>query len=113
SRKLHEAATSGARDAVAHWTTAAAVAAALADWVATTPEGTVLNVNVPNVPLAELAGIRRAELAPFGTVRSSVVESTPNGGRLQMELRPTTEEMPPDSDTGLVSRGFVAVTPIV
>jgi 5'-nucleotidase len=74
---------------------------------------TVLNVNVPNRPVEHLAGARLAELAPFGTVRSSVVESSPGGGRLQMELRPTTDEVPPESDTGLVARGYVAVTPIV
>lgn len=132
SRKLHEAAASGPAtpttpagdgseatvdvepvSTVAHWGTAAAVGARMAGWVLTAPDCTVLNVNVPNLPLDRLAGARLAELAPFGTVRSSVVEASPEGGRLQMELRPTNEEMPPDSDTGLVAQGYVAVTPIV
>jgi 5'-nucleotidase len=98
---------------VAFWGTAAAVAVTATGWLTTAPECAVLNVNVPNRPVEHLAGARLAELAPFGTVRSSVVEASPGGGRLQMELRPTTDEVPPDSDTGLVARGYVAITPIV
>ena len=125
SRTLHERA-GGAGDGtgasavsvsgevrVAQWSTAAEVAVTATGWLATAPDLAVLNVNVPNLPVEHLAGARLAELAPFGTVRSSVVESSPGGGRLQMELRPTTDEVPPDSDTGLVGRGYVAVTPIV
>lgn len=98
---------------LAHWDAAAAVAVGMVPWLVDAPDLTVLNVNVPNLPVGEMAGARLARLAPFGTVRSSVVESAPGGGRLQMELRPTNNDMPPDSDTGLVARGFVAVTPIV
>jgi 5'-nucleotidase len=97
----------------AYWRSAAAVAVTATRWLAGSPDTTVLNVNVPNRPVEQLAGARLAELAHFGTVRSSVVETTPGGGRLQMELRPTTDEVAPDSDTGLVARGFVAITPIV
>jgi 5'-nucleotidase len=111
SRKLHE--RPGGSAAEAEWSAAASVAAIATGWLATAPECSVLNINVPNLPVEEMAGARLANLAPFGTVRSSVVEASPGGGRLQMELRPTTEEVPPDSDTGLVARGFVAVTPIV
>jgi 5'-nucleotidase len=100
-------------DRAAYWGSAAAVAVTATRWLATAPDLTVLNVNVPNRPVEHLSGARLAELAPFGTVRSSVVESSAGGGRLQMELRPTTDEVPPDSDTGLVARGYVAVTPIV
>ena len=59
-----------------------------------------------------LAGARAATLAPFGTVRSAVVETAEGGGRLQMELRPTTVELPPDCDTALVKAGYVAVSAI-
>lgn len=95
-----------------HWATAAQVAAAALPWLAAAPAGTVLNLNVPDLPAERLAGARVATLAPFGTVRSAVVESAEGGGRLQMELRPTDEELPPDCDTALVKQGFVAVSPI-
>ncbi len=95
-----------------HWATAAEVGAAAARWLATAPPTTVLNVNVPDRAPDDLAGARQATLAPFGTVRSSVVEAAEGGGRLQMELRPNTEQLPPDCDTALVQAGYVAVSAI-
>ena len=95
-----------------HWRTAADVAAAAVDWLMAAPRGTVLNLNVPDVPADQLAGARAARLAPFGTVRSTVVESAEDGGRLQLELRRTTDELPADCDTALVAAGYVAVSAI-
>lgn len=100
------------RGAPEHWATAAAVAASALGWLTQAPKGTVLNLNVPDLPTAMLAGVRPAALAPFGTVRSTVVESAEDGGRLQVELRPTTEQLPPDCDTALVAAGYVAVSAI-
>ena len=99
-------------DRPAEWDTAAAVAASAVSWLASdqAPPCTVLNVNVPNLTLDRLEGARSATLAPFGTVRSSVVEAAPDGGRLQIEFRPTDTELPPDSDTAIVAQGFVSVT---
>jgi 5'-nucleotidase len=68
----------------------------------------VLNLNVPNVPLTELQGVRSAPLAPFGTVRTAV---TATGDRhLQLEFRETEWEIPPDTDTALVRAGYATVT---
>jgi 5'-nucleotidase len=95
-----------------HWTPAAAVAAEALAWLLDAPERTVLNLNVPDRPLDEVLGARWGELAAFGTVRSAVVEPAPNGGRLQVELRPSQVELPPGSDTALVTAGYVAATTI-
>jgi 5'-nucleotidase len=92
------------------WQAAATVATSLVGWVAAAPPCTVLNVNVPNLPLDELKGVRAGELAPFGTVRTGVETPAGEGTGLQLQLRPTTDEVPPDSDTGLVGQGFVSVT---
>jgi 5'-nucleotidase len=98
-------------DRPAEWDTAAAVGASAASWLASeAPPCTVLNVNVPNLTLDRLGGARSATLAPFGTVRSSVVEAAPDGGRLQIEFRPTDTELPAGSDTAIVAEGFVSVT---
>jgi 5'-nucleotidase len=100
-------------DRPAEWESAAAVAASAVSWLASdeAPPCTVLNVNVPNLTMDRLKGARAAAtLAPFGTVRSSVVEAAPDGGRLQIEFRPSEAELPPDSDTALVAQGFVSVT---
>ena len=95
-----------------HWASAATVAAEALGWLLAAPDRTVLNLNVPDLPLDEVLGARWATLAAFGTVRSAVLEPAPNGGRLQMELRPNNVELPPDSDTALVNAGYVAVTTI-
>jgi 5'-nucleotidase len=100
------------RGAPEHWDTAAAVAVDAPAWLVDAPKATVLNLNVPDLPIGKLAGVRPASLAPFGTVRSTVVESAEDGGRLQVELRPTTDELPPECDTALVAAGFVAVSAI-
>lgn len=103
-----------------HWDTAAALAVEATAWLAGAPERTVLNINVPDRSLADLAGVRWASLAPFGTVRAAIAEADLPGdaavgtvGRLQMELRETGEVLPPDSDTALVLAGFAAVTELV
>jgi 5'-nucleotidase len=94
------------------WPTAATLACAAVRWLSDAPVKTVLNLNVPNVPLEEVRGVRWATLAPFGTVRAAIIEPAASGGRLQMELRPTGVELPEGCDTALVLDGFAAVTSI-
>jgi 5'-nucleotidase len=91
--------------------TASAVAVLGLDWLIIQPPRTVLNINVPDLDLSALRGIREARLAPFGTVRAAVAES--QDGRIQMELRATGVELEEDTDTALVNAGFVAVTSLV
>jgi len=93
------------------WTTAAHLAQLALDWLVHQPARTVLNLNVPNLPLHEVHGVRWATLAPFGTVRAAVAES--RDGRIQMELHPTGVELPEASDTAIVHAGYAAVTSIV
>jgi 5'-nucleotidase len=91
-----------------HWDSAGAYAVAAVEWVAGAPAKTVVNLNVPDLELPEIKGVRWAELAPFGTVRIHVGE--PVEGRLQVELRETGQVLPPDTDTALVEAGYAAVT---
>ena len=96
---------------VYQWETAATLAVSALEWLLGRPKRTVLNLNVPNVPLADVRGVREATLAPFGTVRAALVES--QGGGLQMELAEHGMELPPDSDTALVRAGYAAVTALL
>jgi 5'-nucleotidase len=93
------------------WDTAGTLAVHALEWLVDQPAKTVLNLNVPNLPLDELRGVRWARLAPFGTARAHLVESP--SGALQMELRPHGEVLPADSDTALVREGYAAITSIV
>jgi 5'-nucleotidase len=94
-----------------HWDTAGQLAVLALEWLVDQPPKTLLNLNVPNVPIADLKGVRWARLAPFGTVRAQLVGSPETG--LQMELRAHDEKLPDDSDTALVSDGYAAITSIV
>jgi 5'-nucleotidase len=95
-----------------HWDTAGSLAVGALEWLIDQPARTLLNLNVPNLPLDEVKGVRWASLAPFGTVRAQLVDS-PDGSGLQMELREHDEKLPDDSDTALVRDGYAAITSIV
>jgi 5'-nucleotidase len=91
--------------------TAAAFAVAAVGWVGAQPNGTVLSVNVPNLPIDEVRGVRSGRLAPFGVVRT-VFEGEVEG-RLQLVLKETEEELADDTDTMIVNRGWVSVNALV
>jgi 5'-nucleotidase len=76
----------------------------------TTPEGTVINLNVPDRPAGDVRGIRRAALARFGQVTMSIAESDEKFVRLSM----TEEEARPDpgTDLALLLEGWATVTAI-
>lgn len=91
-----------------HWETAAALALPAMAWVGEQPPRTVVNLNVPNLPLEEVRGVRWGELAEFGSVRTALIES--QGGRLQMEFVGRRDEHPEHTDAGLVSRGYASIS---
>jgi len=93
-----------------HWETAARVARVVLPWLVDAPARTVLNVNTPDIPLADLRGVRFAELAPVGGVRTVITGRDDTG--LDLDLVANEEPMPDDSDTALIRAGWAAVTPI-
>ena len=94
-----------------HWETAAAVARRALSWVVSeAAPGVVLNVNVPNVALSELAGFRPAALASFGAVQFNVSER--GEGYVRMSLSEINAEFEPGTDAALLSQGFATYTPL-
>jgi len=74
----------------------------------------VINVNVPNLPYAELAGWRRTEVALLPPRALARAELIPKGGHdgaydVQMEWGDPVE-LPPETDSGAVEAGYVSVT---
>jgi 5'-nucleotidase len=94
------------------WETAAAFAAAAVEWV-TDPIGgpRVLNLNVPNLPLGDVRGVREARLAPYGTVWTASADTTT--GDLLLEFKGNDVEPDPDTDLALVRAGYAAVSPLL
>jgi 5'-nucleotidase len=99
-----------------HWDTAAQVAAAVVETVLATPDAAtfVINLNVPNVPFDEIAGWRHTEVAllPPRTVASGVlhpIEGREGAFSVEMVWGDAVE-LPPETDSGAVERGIVAVS---
>ena len=102
-------------DGHVHWDTAASVAVDLAGWFMTGDELRALNVNVPNVPRADLRGVRWAPLAPVGAIRSvitGVTETADREGFRVLTAHEATDPAmaPPESDRALVAGGWVTLT---
>jgi 5'-nucleotidase len=101
-----------------HYGTAATVAAAVMAWLLQAPAGTVLNVNVPDLPVERIRGVREAPLARFGTVEATM--STPLGPATEtteaetlfVRLGPGAGAGASDAgtDAALLAAGFVTVT---
>jgi 5'/3'-nucleotidase len=90
------------------WDTAAAIAAAAIGWVATPGRDgpRVLNLNVPNVAPADVAGVREASLARFAEAWSA--ETRP--GEVLLHYEGHAGDPAGSSDLTLVKSGYATVT---
>ncbi len=94
------------------WETAATFAVAAVEWTASNSDSRprVLNINVPNLPVDEVLGVREATLAAHGEVWIAAADVS--GGDLKIEFKGLGEAAP-GTDVALVREGYVAVTPLV
>jgi 5'-nucleotidase len=112
------------------WETPVTLACNLVPVVAASDRGTVLNLNVPALPLSELRGVRHGALGRAGLIRSVRSEETVDqvhahqavvmGGAVTLALRGRGQdqaaeaaEIDADSDAGLVRDGWASLTPIL
>lgn len=72
------------------------------------PELTVLNVNVPAVPPAQMRGSRWAKVDEFG--HFNVASQSQGGTALDLGVRDRSTGTDPDSDTALCLDGYVTLT---
>jgi 5'-nucleotidase len=94
-----------------HWDTALAVARTVIEWVTSAEPGTVMNVNVPNVPPERLRGMERGALARFGAVQTHVTEV--GEGYLKLAFTDVNADREEGTDAALVAAGFASVTPLI
>ena len=91
-----------------HWSTAAELAVDLMGFVADAPARTVVSLNVPDCPRAELAGIVTAPLAPYGSVRTQIEEV--HEGFIETRLVRNDNELPPETDAAQLADGYATLT---
>lgn len=98
-----------------HWETAEKVAKEIVAKAIKNPlpAGTLLNVNVPNIPISELKGMKAARMGRSRFVEKFSAHRDPRGNNyywLDGELSLLDDA--PDSDVQVVNEGYVALTPI-
>jgi 5'-nucleotidase len=93
------------------WDSALHVLPDVLDLLLAAPDGTVLSLNVPDLPVDELGELREARLARFGSVRVRVDQVSHDGGEAlhthEAELATPPE---PGTDTALLAAGHPTVT---
>jgi len=92
------------------WEAAATLATHALDWVLSEPAPRVLNMNVPNRPIAEIRGIRDATLAAYGEFW--VASADLRDGDIRMEFSGSERVADPHSDESLLADGYATVTPL-
>lgn len=94
-----------------HWDTATAVLAPVLDALISAPAGTVLSLNVPDLPSAQLRDLREARLARFGVVQVCVAHRHDNGADALHTTVGELEDPPaPDTDAALLAAGHPTLT---
>lgn len=92
------------------WETAAAIGAAVTEWMLSDRHAPrVLNVNVPSVPLPLVHGARWARPDDFGAVSVAAMGA---GGLSAQVVMSATSEPTPGSDTALCLDDWVTLTPL-
>lgn len=93
-----------------HWDTAAEMAARSLSWLLDNlgEEPLTLSVNVPDLPLESVRGLRTARLAAFGAVQADIEET--GEGYVTMTFSEVEEELVPGTDACLLADGWATVT---
>jgi 5'/3'-nucleotidase len=99
-----------ADDEKRHWASAAGLAVQLLPVLAHTPAGTILNLNVPDLHVDGIRGLRRTSLARFGQVQVSIAERSE--GFVRTAVQAAQENLEPGTDLAALAQGYASVTPL-
>lgn len=102
-------------DELEHYDTAAEVAKRIVSRmsVESLPSDTILNVNVPDIPFPELAGIKTARCGHRHCAEPVIRSEDPKGKPIYWVGPPGPEQdAGPDTDFYAINHGYVAMTPL-
>lgn len=91
-----------------HWDTAAELTKPLLAWLIDHRPTSTLNLNVPDLPMLEVRGMRQAHLAAVGAVQTNVTDA--GGGYVQVTVSALETEPDPGSDAALLAQGWAVVS---
>lgn len=101
----------GREATVVNWDVAGEYAVRVARWLSDAPPTTVINLSLPDLPAVALEKPVYGALAPYGAVRTTVLERTDE--RVEFGLVSVDSEMPEGTDTRLVAEGHPVVTALI
>jgi 5'-nucleotidase len=93
-----------------HFESAAALAVAFAAHLERAPARTVLNLNVPNLALGDIRGVRRAGLATSGLILAA--QAIDGGSKVRFDVGAAQPGNGDESDETLTQLGWAVVTPL-
>ena len=96
-------------DRPTHWKTAGHVAERVIRWLSEAGPHVVVNVNVPDLALDELRGLRIAPLAQVGAVQTNITDT--GKGYLRVMFEPPSDPEP-GTDAALLAEGWAVATPL-
>jgi 5'-nucleotidase len=94
------------------WTTAARIAAHLVDYLHGCEPRTSLNLNVPDLPIDQVLGLRTARVGGGASKRLALSGSTPGTLTISWVDRPSNRA-PVENDASLVRTGYASLTRVV
>jgi len=110
TRRCRGLAVSIAMGGPLRWGTPVHFAGRALTWLLDAPAGTVLNLNVPDVPVDEVAGLVRAHLSAAGVVQATLTEV--GKGYVKLSYVEGNGHFEPGSDAALLTEGYATLTPL-
>ena len=110
TRRCRALAVSLAMGGPLRWATPVHFGARVLEWLLGASEGTVLNLNVPDLPVEEVRGLVRARISSGGVVQTTVTEV--GKGYMKLSYVDGDGHLDPGSDAALLAAGYATVTPL-
>lgn len=100
---------------IAHYDSAAIIAKRLVSQLSnhTLPSHTIMNVNIPDLPLSEIKGFQITRLGSRHSAASTIKQYDPRGGEIYWIGPPGIEfDAGPGTDFNAIAHNYVSITPL-
>ena len=98
-------------DGPPQWISASTMVSRILPAVLTSPVGTVLNFNIPDVTTIDGVDIVEAKLAPFGIVHTTMTKT--DDEHVNLKIAEPLDKFEPDTDAALLASGHATITSVI